>query len=100
MAVEVPAGADGPGEVRRLAVACRLASACLLALLAVPVVRDLFPVWAAAGTYGSTTFVIPLWSAWLAWTSRSEVRGRPWAVEPWHLGIVAAGLVVWTLGRA
>jgi exosortase len=82
---------------RRAALAGGLAIATALAVLYLPLLRDLVETWNRVNyhTYG---FFIAPFSLWLAWESRDDVKRAPLVAWWPGLAIVAAGLAVLAAG--
>jgi exosortase len=75
------------------------ALALALAVLYAPVLRAVVAAWATVPYY-SYGFLVPAFSAYLAWDARHEVARRPLAPSRRGLVVVAAGLGVLALGLA
>jgi len=94
-----------PSAAARTTRDCRLATTAGVALgaavlaLYLPVLRDLVAVWLHVPYY-SYGFLVPLFSAYLAWDVRRAGAGAPPRPEPAGFLITAAGLAALALGGA
>src|SRR6266545_5042538 len=71
----------------------------ILAVLYLPVLRELVALWASVPYY-SYGFLVPAWSAWLALSARSRVMAIPIHRDVSGLILAAAGLGALALANA
>jgi exosortase len=84
---------------RHLALGGAAAAGIALAALTGPVLWDLARVWATVPYY-SYGFLVPLFSAWIAWEARDRLRGARPAWSPPGGGLLLAGLALLGAGVA
>jgi exosortase len=80
----------------RVELAAATLGAALLAIYA-PVLRALVTVWTDVPYY-SYGFMVPLFSAYVAWDAREELARRPLAPARSGLGLMAVGLALLVVG--